>query len=133
MSWPSSWPCRGWYRTGRLWTLRRPSTAARLAPETADLPQLAALFSGCRLFIGNDTGPLHVASLVGTPVLQILGPTDPVENAPFPGTPSRTVRVPVACSPCRRGCAATPCLRVIPPETVVGAARQLLAAAGSGW
>ena len=107
--------------------------AARLAPVTPELPQLAALFSRCRLFIGNDTGPLHVASLVGTPVVQILGPTDPVENAPFPDTPSRSVRVPVACSPCRRGCAAATCLRVVPPDAVVAAARELLAGGGSGW
>jgi heptosyltransferase-1 len=107
--------------------------AARLAPVTPELTQLAALFSRCRLFIGNDTGPLHVASLVGTPVVQILGPTDPVENSPFPDTPSRTVRVPVACSPCRRGCAAATCLRVVPVEAVVAAARELLAGGESGW
>ena len=107
--------------------------AARLAPVTPELTDLAALFSRCRLFIGNDTGPMHVASLVGTPVVQILGPTDPVENAPFPETASRTVRVPVACSPCRRGCSASTCLRVVPPDAVVAAARELLAGAEPGW
>lgn len=107
--------------------------AARLAPLTPELPQLAALFSRCRLFIGNDTGPLHIASLVGTPVVQILGPTDPVENAPFPDTPSRTLRVPVACSPCRRGCAVATCLRVVPAAAVVAAARDLLAGGQGGW
>jgi ADP-heptose:LPS heptosyltransferase len=107
--------------------------AARLAPLTPELPQLAGLFSRCRLFIGNDTGPMHVASLVGTPVVQILGPTDPVENAPFPETPSRTVRVPVACSPCRRGCAAATCLRVVPAAAVIAAARELLAGGQSRW
>lgn len=107
--------------------------AARLAPATPDLPDLAALFARCRLFIGNDSGPLHVASLVGTPVVQILGPTDPVENAPFPGTGSRSVRVPVACSPCRRGCSATTCLRVVPPAAVTAAARELLAAPQRRW
>lgn len=107
--------------------------SARLAPPTPGLAELAALFARCRLFVGNDSGPLHVASLVGTPVVQILGPTDPVENAPFPETPSRTVRVPVACSPCRRGCAAATCLRVVPPDAVVAAARELLAAGEGGW
>ena len=103
--------------------------AARLAPETSCPAELAALYSRSRLFIGSDTGPLHVASLVGTPVVQILGPTDPVQNAPYAGTPSRSVRVPVACSPCRRGCAAVTCMRLIPPETIVTAARQLLSSA----
>lgn len=105
--------------------------AARLAPETSSLGELAALLARCRLYLGGDTGPMHVASLVGTPVVQILGPTDPVENAPFPGTPSRTVRVPVACSPCRRGCATALCMRVVPVEAVVAAARALLEA-GAG-
>jgi ADP-heptose:LPS heptosyltransferase len=101
--------------------------AARLAPATASLGDLAALLASCRVYVGGDTGPMHVASLVGTPVVQILGPTDPIENAPYAGTPSRTVREPVACSPCRRGCAAATCLRLVTPEAVVAAARELLA------
>ena len=101
--------------------------AARLAPPTPSLRELAALFAGCRLTIGSDTGPLHVASLVGTPVVQILGPTDPLENEPWPGTPMRQVRVPVACSPCRRGCAAATCMRVVPAGLVLAAAHELLA------
>jgi ADP-heptose:LPS heptosyltransferase len=103
--------------------------AARLAPATPSLAHLAALFACARLYVGSDTGPMHVASLVGTPVVQILGPTDPVENAPFAGTPSRSVRVPVSCSPCRRGCAAATCMRVVPAELVIAAARELLAEA----
>ena len=94
------------------------------------MADLAALFSCSRLYIGGDTGPMHVASLVGTPVVQILGPTDPVENAPFPATPSRTVRVQIRCNPCRRGCAAVTCMRVIHPDSVIDAACELLAATG---
>jgi len=100
--------------------------AARLGPETPSFAELAALCSRSRLFVGSDTGPLHVASLVGTPVVQILGPTDPVQNAPYAGTPARSVRVPLACSPCRRGCAAASCMRLIPPLAIVSAARELL-------
>jgi ADP-heptose:LPS heptosyltransferase len=102
--------------------------AARIAPETPSMADLAALFSCSRLYIGGDTGPMHVASLVGTPVVQILGPTDPVENAPFPATPSRTVRIQIRCNPCRRGCAAVTCMRVIRPNAVIDAACELLAA-----
>jgi ADP-heptose:LPS heptosyltransferase len=105
--------------------------AARHAPATGSLIDLAALFAESRLYVGSDTGPMHVASLVGTPVVQILGPTDPVENRPFDGTPSRTVRVPVACSPCRRGCGAATCMAVVPPDRVIDAARELLAEAWS--
>ena len=103
--------------------------AARIAPETHSLADLAALFSCSRLYIGGDTGPMHVASLVGTPVVQILGPTDPIENAPFPGVPSRSVRIQIHCNPCRRGCAAVTCMRVIPPSSVIDAASELLATA----
>jgi len=60
-------------------------------------------------------------------VVQLLGPTDPIENEPWSETPSRQVRFPVPCSPCRRGCAAATCMRGIPPEAVLSAARELLA------
>jgi ADP-heptose:LPS heptosyltransferase len=102
--------------------------AAELAPATPTLAELAALYSTCRLFLGSDSGPLHVAPLVGTPVVQLLGPTDPVENHPWVGTPSRSLRVPIACSPCRGGCPAAPCMRVLPVSSVVAAARELLRA-----
>lgn len=45
--------------------------------------ELGALFSLCRLVISNDTGPLHVASGVGTNVVGIFGPTAPLETAPL--------------------------------------------------
>lgn len=101
--------------------------AARLAPATPTLGDLALLFAASRLYIGSDSGPMHVASLVGTPVVQLLGPTDPVENAPWSETPSRQVRIPIPCSPCRRGCAAATCMRSIRSEAVLAAARELLA------
>jgi ADP-heptose:LPS heptosyltransferase len=106
--------------------------AAVRGPETQGIADLAALLSRARLFVGSDSGPLHVASLVGTPVVQILGPTHPDENRPWAGTPSRQVRVPIACSPCRRGCAAATCMRVVPPEAVIAAARELAREAGAG-
>ncbi|MEE2678781.1 MAG: glycosyltransferase family 9 protein [Myxococcota bacterium] len=65
--------------------------AARLAPRTADVGALGALLACCRLYVGGDTGPLHVASLVGTPVVQLLGATNRIENAPWPETPARSV------------------------------------------
>jgi heptosyltransferase-1 len=105
----------------------RSGGAASLAPATPTLADLAALLAACRLFLGSDSGPLHVASLSGTPVVQVLGPTDPIENRPWAGTPFRSVRVPVGCSPCRSGCAAATCMRVLPPEAVLAAAQELLA------
>jgi ADP-heptose:LPS heptosyltransferase len=72
--------------------VREAGGAARLAPATPSVADLGALLACARLYVGGDTGPMHVASLVGTPVVQILGPTDPVENAPWSLTPSRSVR-----------------------------------------
>jgi heptosyltransferase-1 len=100
--------------------------AAVLAPRTGSLGDLAAVFARCSLYIGSDTGPMHVASLVGTPVLQLLGPTHPIENAPYEGTPSKTLCVPQPCSPCRRGCAEATCMKAIEPDRVIAAALELL-------
>lgn len=100
--------------------------AATLAPATVDFADLVALLAQARLFIGADSGPLHAASLVGTPVVQILGPTDAIHNEPWRDTPWRRVREPLPCSPCRRGCAAAICMRSVTPESVASAARDLL-------
>ena len=61
--------------------------------------ELPALFSRCNLFIGNDSGAMHVAAAVGLPVVAVFGSTDP--NGTAPVTTLRTlVRHPVHCSPC---------------------------------
>jgi heptosyltransferase II len=62
----------------------------------ADLP---ALLSQCHVFIGNDSGAMHVAAAVGLPTVAIFGPTDPFGTAPV--TPRHTiVRQQPYCSPC---------------------------------
>ena len=96
------------------------------APGTGTCEELAALLVCCRRCVGGDSGPLHAASLVGTPVVQLSGPTNPIENEPWAGTPWRRVRVPMSCSPCRRGCASATCMRSISPESVADVARELL-------
>lgn len=55
---------------------------ARRAPRL-DLPGLARLCAGARLFVGGDTGPLHLADAVGTSTLALFGPTDPERNGPY--------------------------------------------------
>lgn len=45
--------------------------------------QLVPLLRRCRLFVGGDTGPFHLACMVGTPVVGIYGPTSPVRNGPW--------------------------------------------------
>jgi ADP-heptose:LPS heptosyltransferase len=95
--------------------------AARLAPETPELADLTALIERVLLFVGSDSGPLHIATAVGTPAVQILGPTDPVENEPRSGTHWERVRIEVPCSPCRRGCGPATCMSIIPHELILDA------------
>jgi heptosyltransferase I len=56
--------------------------AARVAPATR-LSDLVALCRDAALMISGDTGPLHIASAVGTPVVAIFGPTNPERNGPW--------------------------------------------------
>ncbi|MBI3267511.1 MAG: lipopolysaccharide heptosyltransferase II [Planctomycetes bacterium] len=63
------------------------------------LPLLAAALARTAVLVTNDTGPMHVAQAVGTPVVAIFGPTDPVTTPPF-GDRHTIVRRPVECSPC---------------------------------
>lgn len=64
-------------------TVRR--AAGEKAPVliSTDLPQLMALLRGAAIFVGGDTGPLHLAVALGTPVVGLYGPTDPARNGPY--------------------------------------------------
>jgi heptosyltransferase-2 len=63
------------------------------------LRDLPALLSACSVFVGNDSGAMHIAAAVGLPVVGIFGPTDP--EATRPVTHDFTlIREPVSCSPC---------------------------------
>jgi len=64
-----------------------------------DPVELAALAARARLVVANDSGPMHLAAAVGTPVVAFFGPTDPGRTAPV-GAPSRVLDRYVFCSPC---------------------------------
>ncbi|TDO94798.1 heptosyltransferase-1 [Halanaerobium saccharolyticum] len=55
---------------------------SNLAGKT-DLQELAEVYNRADLYIGGDTGPTHLAAAVGTPVVALMGPTDPETNGPF--------------------------------------------------
>jgi heptosyltransferase-2 len=89
-----------------------------------DLP---ALLSRCHLFLGNDSGAMHVAAAVGLPVVAVFGPTDPFGTAPV--TPRFTiVQEKPYCSPCflRRCPTDHRCMKNITPEMVSAAVNSWL-------
>jgi ADP-heptose:LPS heptosyltransferase len=61
----------------------------------------AALIGQLDVLITGDTGPMHLASAVGTPVVAVFGPSDPARYA-TPGPLDRVVRIDLPCSPCNR-------------------------------
>ncbi|RPH36140.1 glycosyltransferase family 9 protein [bacterium] len=52
-------------------------------PPATSLKQLGALLQRCSYVVSNDSGPMHLAAAVGTPVLGIFGPTNPVLQGPY--------------------------------------------------
>ena len=72
--------------------------AGTLAGQTS-IGELPALFSRCQLFVGNDSGAMHVAAAVGLPVVAVFGSTDPDGTAPVTSL-RRIIQHKVACSPC---------------------------------
>lgn len=66
-----------------------------------DLLELASVLEHVDVMIGCDTGPMHLASALGTPVVGVFGPSDPSRYAPL-GSLTRIVRVDLPCSPCNR-------------------------------
>jgi heptosyltransferase II len=99
-----------------------------LTGKTA-IADLAALLAQCHLFLGNDSGAMHVAAAVGLPVVAIFGPSDPLGTAPV--TPrSSIVRERPYCSPCfLRHCPTDHrCMTEISPQAVEAAAQSWLSA-----
>ena len=87
---------------------------------------LPALLSRASLLITNDSGPMHIAAAVGTPVVALFGPTSAVRTGPY-GVGHAVLTGEVPCSPCfSRTCHNTlplECLRTVSPEQVLVAAR----------
>ena len=66
------------------------------------LRETAALIQRCHLYIGNDTGPMHIAAALGTRVVAIFGPTDANRSGPY-GDKHVVIAEKVECSPCHPG------------------------------
>jgi lipopolysaccharide heptosyltransferase I len=102
---------------------------ARMIPPTT-IPELALLLSRVDLYVGMDTGPMHVAALLGTPTVGVFGRSDPVIHAPAPHLPARVVAGPDAREWKTRDRRGLPPFEDPQPREVVAAALDLLAAVG---
>ncbi len=100
-----------------------------LAGETT-LPALVGVLRRLRLLLTNDSGPMHVAAALGTPLVAVFGPTNWTETAPV-GRDAVVVREDVPCSPCMlRECPIDHrCMTGVRAERVAEAALELLAGA----
>jgi lipopolysaccharide heptosyltransferase I len=100
-----------------------------LAGKT-DLLALAELYRRCAVVITNDSGPMHIAAAVGTPVIAIFGPTDPLLTGPY-GRQHIVLRAGIPCSPCLNDrCTHQPpmeCMSSVTVAQVLAAAKPFIA------
>jgi heptosyltransferase II len=109
--------------------LRRPAFDFTGKTEITDLP---ALLSQCHLFLGNDSGAMHVAAAVGLPIVAVFGPTDPEGTAPVT-TRATIIQQKPYCSPCflRRCPTDHRCMTAVTPEMVGATLRARLSEVAS--
>lgn len=100
--------------------------AVNLAGATS-LKSLAAIFARAQAVVSTDTGPMHVAAAVGTPVVALFGPTAPWRTGPYGGK-HQIIRLGLPCSPClKKQCQfdTTACMADIPVSEVVQAVMKI--------
>lgn len=104
-----------------------------MAAGKTTLSELASFFQRCHLFITNDSGPMHIAAAVSTPVVAIFGPTTPSLGFSPYGPHSVVVEIEdLSCRPCGlHGGKQCPnksfaCMQEITPAQVISAAEKLL-------
>jgi heptosyltransferase-1 len=90
------------------------------------LKQLAALYALSSCLVTPDTGPMHLAAAVGTPVVALFGPTAPWRTGPF-GECHEVIRAGLSCSPCfKRSCDTARCMDDLSPEEAFAAVRRVM-------
>ncbi len=101
------------------------AAACRTAPVNlvgrTTLPELVALLAAAQHVYCLDSGPMHIAAALGTPLTAIFGPTDPRRTGPWSDR-ARVVALPLPCAPClRRRCPLGhhDCMRTLPAEQVL--------------
>jgi ADP-heptose:LPS heptosyltransferase len=114
------------------------TTVANLAGRTS-FKETGALLARANVLVTGDTGPMHLAAAIGTPLVALFGPTDPHRTGPMSPPGRALVLVQnegLPCVPCRsRECARgdNACMvRQVPSQVVAAVERHLRAAAGTG-
>ncbi|MCL4234854.1 MAG: glycosyltransferase family 9 protein [Deltaproteobacteria bacterium] len=97
-----------------------------LAPRT-DIRELAALLGRCAMYVGNDSGPMHIAAAMGARTLGVFGPTDPARVGPW-SPRGRAVQASVTCGPCWKKRCPGPvnCIDRVEAATLIRECRALL-------
>jgi len=126
-------PCLVNYGPGEEDLFERVNAASNGAvrPTKTSVTGLIALTRAAKLFIGGDTGPLHLAAALEVPVVAIFGPTDPARNGPY-GTRSMVLRSPASPTSHARHAQPDEGMLEIGVDAVLHAARALLAGKGGG-
>lgn len=105
------------------------ASVVRMDGQTT-LRVLAAIYRSANVVVSTDTGPMHLAAAVGTPVVALFGPTAPWRTGPY-GQGHRVLRAGVSCSPCfSRSCKAKgvepmACMNGITVEQAMDGVRSL--------
>lgn len=94
-------------------------------PIRCNIAQLIALLRKASLFVGGDTGPMHMANLLGVPVVALFGPTDPARNGPY-FQPSTVLRDPMSATSYSHQNTNDAGLAKISVEQVLNAARNVM-------
>ncbi len=115
---------------GDRWLAKRISLKMSSKPIDSSgklsLTQLIALIKRCNLFITNDTGSMHIANALKTPLVAIMGP-GVMKTAPYQGENCIILRKDVECSPCYKfRCRDMRCLKAITPDEIILAVEALL-------
>jgi ADP-heptose:LPS heptosyltransferase len=108
------------------------TSAIDLVGKTS-IKELIALLRRVSLLITNDSGPMHLAAALGTPIVALFGPTDPRRTGPY-GPGHAVLRSGIPCSPCLSRRCVNPttleCLTSISPSQVVHQALHCMRQAG---
>jgi len=88
------------------------------------LKELCAFFKLCRVFVGNEAGPMHIATALGTQAVAILGPTNAKRTGPYKGN-TKVIQHKVPCQPCRnRNCKDPVCMKSVTVDEVFEAVKE---------